>query len=410
MAKYTFVTESHLSGDDKQEVEILSRRDVEKIAEKSTEQGFGLLRREWESERDRLSKRIDRAAQTANEAERVATEAQKTAETTGNRLVEESGNVFREIVGKSLQPILDSGLKQVLDTQKNIQEGHKTLKGDVRGLRADFDAARQAAETHLSDLTEENQRLRDDMNRFRTDTAKRQEGKGIEQVDSSEEIRKLRSEVETLRDRVDELRSPGGEALVALEAKLKNMRAELSKLRGKIATVQSDTSPAPENKNTALWVVAVLALLLALGGLSGGCPSTPSSPVASVPVRGKTAGETSTVLQHPQPGQDGESAGESVPSVLLLLARVGDDKAQICLGKMHLEGLSVGDTDEESVLWVRRAAHNDKTLHQQAMAWLQNAASQGNISAKEFLVSLQKKKEQTKMQAEAGAVLPHPAQ
>lgn len=404
MGKYTFVTESHLSGDDKQTVEILSRRDVEEIADKSAEQAFDLLRREFEQERDRLSKRIERAAKTVGEAKQAAEEAQITAETKTNRLVEESGDVFRGIVEDSLRPLLDSGLKQVLDNQKNIQKEHKSLLGDITSLRVDCDAARQAAETHLRDLAEENQRLRDEMNRFQADTAGTQEGEAIEQVAFPDEIRQLQDEIKALRGEVAELRPPDRKPFPALEDELQNIRAELSELQRKTDTLKTNSPAVQKNKNTALWVVAILALLLALGGFSGGCPSEPSSPVASTSALERKPGEASAISSGSQSGQGQEQTGGNATAALLLLARVGDEKAQICLGKMHVEGLSVGGTDEEAVLWVRRAAHNDKELRPKAVEWFQKAASQGNMPAKELLSTFQKKG-QPKMPVESGTML-----
>ena len=96
MAKHTFVTESHLAGDEKKTVEILSRAEVATIAAKAAEEtAFDLLRKLSLQDR-KLVKAVEQAAA----ASKCAAEAREEVD----KIVETARETFREVIEELLAP------------------------------------------------------------------------------------------------------------------------------------------------------------------------------------------------------------------------------------------------------------------------------------------------------------------
>ena len=121
MAKHTFVTESHLTGDDKKTVEILSRTDVTTIAAETAEEAVSDLLRKLSSQERKLVKASEQAAEAAKDA----AAARKKVE----RLVETARETFRDVIEELLAPhyrLLAQHLGIEMPTEKKkckVQQG-----------------------------------------------------------------------------------------------------------------------------------------------------------------------------------------------------------------------------------------------------------------------------------------------
>ena len=96
MAKYKFVTASHTTYDEKKTVEILSRSEVETIAEEAAEGAVSNFARKLSSQ----DRKIAKAAEQAAAATADATRAREAVE----RLVETARETFRDVITELLAP------------------------------------------------------------------------------------------------------------------------------------------------------------------------------------------------------------------------------------------------------------------------------------------------------------------
>ncbi len=96
MAKYKFVTASHTTYDEKKTVEILSRSEVETIAEEAAEVAVSNFARKLSLQDRKIAKTAEQAAAAAADAA-MAREAVK-------RLVETAREAFRDVIAELLAP------------------------------------------------------------------------------------------------------------------------------------------------------------------------------------------------------------------------------------------------------------------------------------------------------------------
>ena len=96
MARYTFVTESHLRVDEKKTVEILSRAEVEDIAAEAAKTANSSLARRISSQDRKLAKVVEQSAAAAKDATAAKEDVK--------RLVEKARETFREVIEEILEP------------------------------------------------------------------------------------------------------------------------------------------------------------------------------------------------------------------------------------------------------------------------------------------------------------------
>lgn len=157
MAKYTFVTVSGVFEDETETVDILSRRDVERIAGTVAESALSSVEARLSRGLDRTSKMAAEAKKEAGAAKKAASAAEKGTESMAQRLAGEAGKTFRNVVEESLAPVFQTGLPEALNALKSIQKEHKALRAALAKLRKDL----AATEKRLVGLEEENKRLRE---------------------------------------------------------------------------------------------------------------------------------------------------------------------------------------------------------------------------------------------------------
>ena len=96
MAKHTFVIESHLTGDDKKTVEILSRSDVATIAARAAEEAASGFARKLSAQERKLTKVAEHATAAAKDASAAREMVEK--------LVETAREAFRDVIEEMLAP------------------------------------------------------------------------------------------------------------------------------------------------------------------------------------------------------------------------------------------------------------------------------------------------------------------
>lgn len=277
MSQYTFVTKTHaFGGNEKATVDILSRRDVERIAD-------AVAGNAVQSMEERLSRHIEGTGRTALEAKDGANEARmdakaalEEARSTAERLAGSARDTFRGIVAESLMPVLESGLGQVLDKQEEIQRDHKVLQdanagfrlelaaagerddvldrkiSDLRAaleaLRTDVAAAGETAERRWAESVSANKRFLNELTSLRMGAeASRQEAEKRFAAIDAEKLR-VQGKLDAVNDRLnsgfDALHEEVAGARQAVDGKLAELAGENLRLREEIETLRTEADAA----------------------------------------------------------------------------------------------------------------------------------------------------------------------
>lgn len=96
MARHSFVTVSHITGDETKTVEILTRAEIKKIVEDVVDSRIG----EIEDGLKTQERKIDEIAKRVDAAEKDAAKASKEVQ----RFVEKARETFREVIEEILEP------------------------------------------------------------------------------------------------------------------------------------------------------------------------------------------------------------------------------------------------------------------------------------------------------------------
>lgn len=244
MTQYTFVTESHLGGDEKSTVDILSRRDVERIADAAAGNALQPLE-------ERLSRRIERIGKAASEAKEGADEARMGAKaaldearSTAERIAGSARDTFRSIVAESLMPILESALGQVLDKQKEIQRDHKSLQNTTAEFRLELAAAGERGDVLDRKISD----LRTALEALRTDAAAAQEAAGRRWAESESVNGRFRDELDALHMDAEESRRDTEKRFAAMDAEKLRIQGDLeaisNRLRGELDSLRGELAAA----------------------------------------------------------------------------------------------------------------------------------------------------------------------
>ena len=118
MAKHTFVTESHLAGDEKKTVEILSRSEVATIVTRALKDCSSDFLRKLSAQERKLVKAAEQAADAAKDAAAAREMAEK--------LVDTARETFRDIIEELLAPHY-----RLLAQHLGIEMPVETAKGKI---------------------------------------------------------------------------------------------------------------------------------------------------------------------------------------------------------------------------------------------------------------------------------------